>query len=89
MDLKVKDLRPGESAEIIGYDGKDAVYRGKLLSMGLTRGTPLTLCKVAPLGDPVEIEVRGFKLSLRKDEADILKLRRKNSGCSTKGCCCR
>lgn len=79
MDLKVKDLRPGESAEIIGYEGKDPIYRSKLLSMGLTRGTSFTLRKVAPLGDPVEIEVRGFNLSLRKAEADILKIRRKNS----------
>lgn len=80
MDLKVKDLKPGESAEITGYEGKDTLYRGKLLSMGLTRGTVFVLRKVAPLGDPVEIEVRGFNLSLRKAEADILKIRRKNHG---------
>jgi ferrous iron transport protein A len=80
VELKVKALRPGERAEIVGYEGKDLVYRQKLLSMGLTKGTEIKLLKVAPLGDPVEIEVRGFNLSLRKDEADILKIRRKSDG---------
>ncbi len=80
MELRVKDLRPGESAEIVGYEGKDVVYRNKLLSMGLTKGTVFKLRKVAPLGDPVEIEVRGFNLSLRKSEADILQIRRKIDG---------
>lgn len=82
MDLiiKVKELRQGESAEIVGYEGTDMVYRSKLLSMGLTKGTLFTLRKIAPLGDPVEIEVRGFNLSLRKAEADILQIRRKNNG---------
>ena len=82
MDLviKVKELRPVESAEIVGYEGTDIIYRKKLLSMGLTKGTVFTLRKIAPLGDPVEIEVRGFYLSLRKAEADILQIRRKNNG---------
>ena len=44
--------------------------------MGLTRGTELRLVKVAPLGDPVEIEVRGYRLSLRKKEAEALLLKR-------------
>jgi ferrous iron transport protein A len=44
--------------------------------MGLTKGTEIKVVKVGPLGDPIEIEIRGFKLSLRKKEAEILKLRR-------------
>lgn len=80
MELKVKALLPGERAEIVGYEDTDLVYRRKLLSMGLTKGAEIKLLKVAPLGDPVEIEVRGFNLSLRKDEADILKIRRKSDG---------
>jgi len=80
VEIKVKDLHPGESAEIIGYEGQDLVYRHKLLAMGLTKGTWIKLCKVAPLGDPVEIEVRGFNLSLRKAEADILRIRRNCDG---------
>ena len=70
------EMSVGETAEIIGYDPAEKSYRRKLLSMGLTKGTTFTLTKVAPLGDPVEIEVRGFKLSLRKGEADVLKIRK-------------
>jgi len=76
LSEKLKDLSPGEKAEIIGYNSSSRVYREKLLSMGLTRGTVVTLKKVAPFGDPVEISVRGFNLSLRKDEADVLRVRK-------------
>jgi ferrous iron transport protein A len=76
MEEKLRDLNPGEKAEIIGYETSERSYREKLLSMGLIRGTHITLLKIAPLGDPVEINVRGFNLMLRKDEADILKIRR-------------
>ena len=76
MQLLLRDLRIGESAQIAGYSGGDQEYRHKLLSMGLTRGTTVTLVKVAPLGDPVEIEVRGFRLTVRKAEADILIMKR-------------
>lgn len=75
---RIKDLKPGEAAEIIGYEGNDPVYRSKLLAMGLTKGTEVKLIKVAPLGDPVEVMVRGYNLSLRKTEADILQVRRKS-----------
>lgn len=78
MVMGLKDLKPGESAEIIGFQGKDPIYRNKLLTMGLTKGVEIKLLKVAPLGDPVEILVRGYSLSLRKAEADILQVRRKN-----------
>ena len=74
MSVKVKDLKPGESAVITGYEAGCNYYRQKLLSMGLIKGTKLTLLKIAPLGDPVQLELRGFKLSLRKQEADILML---------------
>ena len=76
MSEKLKDLSPGERAEITGYERSGKVYREKLLAMGLTKGTVLTLKKIAPLGDPVEISVRDFDLSLRKAEADILMIRR-------------
>ncbi len=76
--MGLKDLKPGECVEVIGYEGNDPVYRNKLLTMGLTKGVEIKLLKVAPLGDPVEILVRGYSLSLRKEEADILQVRRKN-----------
>jgi ferrous iron transport protein A len=72
--LKIKELQVGQSAIIAGYESGDHTYKSKLLSMGLTKNTAIKLIKVAPLGDPIEIEVRGFHLSLRKDEAGIILL---------------
>jgi ferrous iron transport protein A len=66
-------LKPGSKARIAGYvkNCKNS-YKMKLLSLGLTKGTEILEIKTAPLGDPVEIELRGYRLSLRKDEADIV-----------------
>ncbi|RLW68605.1 MAG: hypothetical protein B6D68_03305 [spirochete symbiont of Stewartia floridana] len=71
-----KNLMIGDQAEITGYNDSEKSYRRELLAMGLTRGTVFTLTKAAPLGDPVEIEVRGYRLSMRKDEANVLKIRK-------------
>ena len=76
MSINITELSAGDSAVIEGYDRTNKSYLDKLLSMGLTKKTEIKIVKFAPLGDPVEIEVRGFNLSLRKDEAKILKLRR-------------
>lgn len=70
--MKLKDVPVGKRARVLGYEAADAAYRGKLLAMGLTRGSVLEVVKVAPLGDPVKVEVRGYSLSLRKAEADAL-----------------
>ena len=79
MDLHIKDLKIGETAEIVGYESKEPAYRSRLLAMGLTKGAVLKLLKLAPFGDPVELEIRGFHLSLRKAEAEILLIRRTES----------
>jgi ferrous iron transport protein A len=76
MDIRFKDLTPGDRAEIMGYTSESSGFRGRLLTMGLMRGTELTLRRIAPFGDPVEVTVRGTSLSLRKNEADVLILRR-------------
>ena len=65
-------LRPNDRARISGFAETGRAYRKKLLSMGLTPGAELTVKRIAPMGDPVEISVRGFSLSLRKAEADAL-----------------
>ena len=70
--MRLRDMRAGQSATVVGYEVADPVYRAKLLAMGLTKGCTLTLVKVAPLGDPIKVEVRGYDLSLRKAEADAL-----------------
>ena len=68
----LQDLRPNERERISGFAETGRAYRKKLLSMGLTPGAELTVKRIAPMGDPVEISVRGFSLSLRKAEADAL-----------------
>ena len=74
--MNIKEMKIGEEAEIIEFKAASQQYRSKLLSMGLIKGTVIKLVKIAPLGDPVEIRVRDFNLSLRRDEADVLKVRR-------------
>jgi ferrous iron transport protein A len=65
-------MKTGETGRVAGFAKGTRAYRDKLLSMGLTRGTVFTVTRVAPLGDPVEINVRGFGLSLRRDEASAV-----------------
>lgn len=74
MTRQLKDLKIGDTARLVGYDPCSPAYRMKLLSMGLTKGVEFELTKIAPLGDPVEIKLRGYALSLRKDEASVLQL---------------
>ncbi len=72
----LRDLQVNQQGKVARFEATDnptkKAYKRKLLAMGLTPGTEFTVTRVAPLGDPVEIKVRGFKLSLRKDEAAAL-----------------
>lgn len=71
----ISKLKRGDQARITGFKTtSNLAYRSKLLAMGLIPGTAFTVSRVAPLGDPIEIEVRGYALSLRKSEAAILKI---------------
>ncbi|AWD23197.1 FeoA family protein [Pseudogemmobacter blasticus] len=72
MTAALATLAPGATARVTGYAPGGAAYRQKLLSMGLTPGVTLRVLRVAPLGDPVVIELRGYQLSLRKAEAAAL-----------------
>ena len=74
--LSLAGLKVGESGRVLGYAKTEAVYRRRLLAMGLTPRTEFTVVRVAPLGDPVEIRVRGSALTLRKDEAVALRIER-------------
>jgi ferrous iron transport protein A len=76
MSVNLKDLSVGDQGRVVGYEPASRSYRKKLLSMGLTPGTRFRVTRVAPMGDPVEIHVRGFRLSLRKDEAGALQVKR-------------
>lgn len=72
MSQTLKQLAAGDSGRVLGFREGSRAYRRKLLSLGLTPGTAITVTRYAPMGDPVEIQVRGFSLSLRKDEAESL-----------------
>lgn len=68
----LKELTVGDRVRVLGFAEGGTAYRRKLLSLGLTPGAELSVSRVAPMGDPVEIHVRGYALSLRKGEADAL-----------------
>lgn len=63
------DIAVGEKGRILGFDKGAHGYRQKLLAMGLIKGIEFEVSRVAPMGDPVEIKIRDYSLSLRRDEA--------------------
>ena len=73
--MTMADMKTGEMAEVTGYALGNATYRAKLLALGLTHGARIKVINVAPLGDPFELAVRGYHLSLRRDEAKVIKVR--------------
>jgi ferrous iron transport protein A len=74
MAISLKNLAVGDLGKIIGFEPAGKSYRKRLLAMGLTPGTEFSITRFAPMGDPVEIKLRGFALTLRKDEAAILQI---------------
>lgn len=68
MERTLKDLKPGDKAVVSKIAGEGAVRR-RLMDMGLTRGVEVLVRKIAPLGDPIEINIRGYELTFRKSEA--------------------
>ena len=65
----LRDVPVGDTATVVKLVGEGAIKR-RIMDMGITKGTSVTVRKVAQLGDPIEVTVRGFELSLRKDEAE-------------------
>ena len=65
-------LKAGDKAVVSGFFKGNATYRKKLLAMGVTPGTPFEVVRVAPFGDPVEIMIRGYLVSLRREEASLI-----------------
>ena len=74
MEKTLADFLVGEVGQVLGFAKGANSYRQKLLAMGLIKGTEFRVARVAPMGDPVEIRVRDFSLSLRKDEAKALRV---------------
>ena len=69
----LRDVKVGETVKVVKLHGEGAVRR-RIMDMGLTKGTEVYVRKVAPLGDPVEITVRGYELSLRKADAEMVEV---------------
>ena len=65
---KLSELRPQEQGRVVQVEGTDGISQ-RLLEMGLTPGTQVRLLGMAPLGDPLELELRGYRLSVRRSEA--------------------
>ncbi len=69
----LKQTKIGESVRVIKLHGEGAVKR-RIMDMGITKGVDIYVRKVAPLGDPIEVTVRGYELSLRKDDAEMIEV---------------
>jgi len=69
MELMLKDLKPGEKGVISAFTSSGAV-RKRLLDMGVIKGETIEMEKVAPLGDPIQVMIKGYHLTLRKTEAE-------------------
>lgn len=72
MPVYTKDLTRGDRVKLADYGQTHAEYRRRLLSLGLTRGAEIRVIRTAPLGCPLQVEVRGTFLTLRKEEASCL-----------------
>ena len=69
----LKQVKIGETVKVVKLHGAGAIKR-RIMDMGITKGVSVYVRKVAPLGDPVEVTVRGYELSLRKDDADMIEV---------------
>ena len=69
----LKEVKVGETVKVVKLHGEGAVKR-RIMDMGITKGVEIYIHKVAPLGDPVEVTVRGYELSLRKADAEIIEV---------------
>ena len=69
----LKDVKIGNRAKVVKLHGEGAIKR-RIMDMGITKGVEVRVRKVAPLGDPIEITVRGYELSLRKEDAQMIEV---------------
>ena len=69
----LRDIKLGESVKVVKLHGQGAVKR-RIMDMGITKGVEIFVRKVAPLGDPIEVNVRGYELSLRKEDAEMIEV---------------
>ncbi len=73
MNTNLREVNVGHTCKVVRLHGEGAVKR-RIMDMGITRGVEVYIRKVAPLGDPVEVTVRGYELSLRKADAEMIEI---------------
>ena len=71
--MTLKNVKVGQTVQVARLNGEGALRR-RIMDMGITKGTSVYIRKVAPLGDPVEVTVRGYELSIRKDDAACIEV---------------
>ena len=71
--MTLKEMKPGQSGRVVSI-GESGQLKRRIMDMGITKGTEVYVRKVAPLGDPVEVTVRGYELSLRKADAEMVQV---------------
>ena len=71
--MTLKEVAVGSTAKVKEITGAGPLRR-RIMDMGITKGVDVYVCKVAPLGDPIELTVRGYELSIRKDEAEAIEV---------------
>ena len=71
--MTLKEVKPGATVKVVKISGEGAIKR-RIMEMGLTKGIEVFIRKVAPLGDPVEVTVRDYELSLRKADAELVEV---------------
>ena len=73
MTTNLKEIKIGSTCKVVKLHGEGAVKR-RIMDMGITKGVEIYVRKVAPLGDPIEVTVRGYELSLRKADAEMIEV---------------
>ena len=73
MVKTLRDAKVGDTVKVVRLYGEGAVKR-RIMDMGITKGVEVQVCKVAPLGDPIEVTVRGYQLSIRKADAEMIEV---------------
>ncbi|MBE6344690.1 MAG: ferrous iron transport protein A [Spirochaetaceae bacterium] len=81
--MTLRDLKPGQFARVKSITAEGS-FKRRIMDMGITSGIEIQMVKVAPLGDPIEVTLRGYQLSLRKNEAESIEIT--TEGCSCSGC---
>lgn len=71
--MTLNEVKPGNTVKVVSFTGEGGVKR-RIMDMGITKGVSVTVRKIAPLGDPIELTVRGYELSIRKADAGFIEV---------------